>query len=254
MFRFKLFTVFMVLFFILVITMFDFVLAGDHLELLSKHYRIEKPEGDGPFPAVILVSGCSGFGGKLRTNHYNHVQSQLVKSGFATLRVNYLAARYAQDCREVSTWDVADDIRIAADYLEAQDFIKKGAMNVIGWSWGGASAFKALKKTKNRPPVQVDTVVAYYPYCKEGKPPGDIEIPILVLAGEIDDMAPFKKCKSIFSQLPEKLMVKIYENARHCFDIAGLPEKTPSAFFGTLGYNEAAAESAWREVINFLKR
>ncbi len=225
-----------------------------HIENLSKHYLLKKPDLQGPYPAVILVSGCSGFGVKFGKKTYDEAQNKLVESGFVTLRVDYLAARYAQDCREVSTWDVADDICIAVDYLKEQKFVKQNAVNVLGWSWGGAGAFKALKKTKNRSVARVDRVIVYYPFCKQEKPPGDTKIPILVLAGSEDDIAPFKKCKSLFGGLPEKLTVRTYENARHSFDMSELPEKTPGPFGGTFGYNEAAAKAAWNEVIIFLKR
>ena len=34
---------------------------ADHRELLAKYYRLQKPDGTDPFPAVMMVSGCSGF-------------------------------------------------------------------------------------------------------------------------------------------------------------------------------------------------
>ena len=109
---------------------------ADHRELLSKHYRLEKPDGAGPFPAVMMVSGCSGFDAKFAKGHYDGVQSQLVESGFVTLRVNYLAARNATHCTDVPTEDVAGDIRIAAEYLRQKPFVKKGLLTL----WGGRMA------------------------------------------------------------------------------------------------------------------
>jgi hypothetical protein len=67
--------------------------SAEHRELLSKHYRLEKPDGAGPFPAVILVPGCSGFEADFQKEFYDSMQNQLVKSEFVTLRVNYQAAR-----------------------------------------------------------------------------------------------------------------------------------------------------------------
>ena len=58
---------------------------ADHRELLSKHYGLEKPDGAGPFPAVMLVPGCSGFDAKFAKGHYDGVQSHLVELGFVTL-------------------------------------------------------------------------------------------------------------------------------------------------------------------------
>ena len=127
---------------------------ADHRELLSKHYRLEKPDGSGPFPAVMLLPGCSGFDAKFSKARYDRVQSHLVELGFVTLRVNYQAARNVPICwPHVSTEDVAGDIRIAAEYLRQQPFVKKGAINVMGYSYGAAGALQALGRTENRDPV-----------------------------------------------------------------------------------------------------
>lgn len=231
--------------------------AADNAEirkLLSKHYRLEKPEGPGPFPAVMLVPGCRGFDATFAKARYDRVQNRLVELGFVTLRVNYLAARNASSCMEAPTEDVAGDICIAAEYLRQQPFVKKEALNVLGWSWGGASALMALGRTQNREPAQVDTVVVYFPPCDEVKK-WDSEVPVLALLGAIDDIAPVSDCKSLFAHLPKphKLTVRVYEGAHHGFDNSALPE-VMEGMIGTFGYNEAAAKSAWLEVTKFLRR
>jgi dienelactone hydrolase len=47
--------------------------------------------------------------------------------------------------------------------------------------------------------------------------------------------------------------MRIYEDAHHLFDMAELPPETTGPL-GTMGYNKAAAEAAWIEVTDFLKR
>ena len=99
----------------------------EYRELLSKHYQLKMPDGDGPFPSVMMVPGCSGFDTKFQKAFYDSTQNQLMELGFVTLRVNYLAARKFSSCAwNVSTYEVGDDIRIAADYLRQQTFVKKG--------------------------------------------------------------------------------------------------------------------------------
>ena len=226
----------------------------NHKEALSKHYRLEKPDGEGPFPAVIMVSGCSGFESEFGKKHYDDVQRQLVEYGFITMRVNYLAARGIKNCLEVTANAVAGDICIAAEFLKQQPFVKKGAINVIGWSYGGASSFRALRRTGSREPAQVDAVVAYYPYCVAARK-WTSEVPVLVLHGSIDSVATYTSCEYIFSRLckPDRLTLKLYNDAHHCFDIPELPGEMEYEF-GTLGYNEKAAKAAWIEVEKFLKR
>lgn len=228
---------------------------ADQRELLAKHYRLEKPEGAGPFPAVMMVSGCSGFDAEFAKELYNAVQSKLVELGFVTLRVNYLAVRNLTSCYpDVSTEQVAGDICIAADYLRQQSFVKKEAINIMGWSYDASSALQALGGTYNRDAVQVDAVVAYYPACNFVQQKWKSKVPVLVLVGAMDNVAPLRHCKYLFQGLPsDRLTVRVYGDAHHCFDCVGLPAEMQYQF-GTIGYNEAAAKAAWKAVMNFLKK
>lgn len=232
--------------------------AEDNPELqerLEKHYRLEKPEGSGPFSAVMMVAGCSGFHADFIKEYFDSVQKSLVELGFVTLRVNSLAARNATNCMQgISPADGANDIYIASEYLLKQPFVKKGGINIIGWSWGGAVALSALSITKGQKPIAVDAVVAYYPDC-DWVQKWNSEVPVLVLGGSLDNVAPLSKCETIFNSVPNrnKLTVKIYDGAHHNFDNFQLPAEMQYPF-GTLGYNESAAKSAWMEVTNFLHK
>ena len=218
----------------------------EHKERLSKHYRLEKPKGAGPFPAVMMVPGCSGFEYASAKEAYNSGQKRLVELGFVTLRVDYLAARNVSHCFDggVSTEEVAIDIGIAAGYLREQTFVKKDSLNVVGWSYGGAGALQALGRTNHREPVKVDAVVAIYPLCDCVQQRWDSQVPVLVLVGLLDTAAPLKNCTGLFRGLPdERLTIKTYEDAQHEFDDFESPQ-----------YNEADAKSAWIEMTNFLRK
>jgi dienelactone hydrolase len=228
---------------------------AEHKERLSKHYSSKKPEGSGPFPAVMMVPGCSGFDAELQKEFYDVVQNQLVELGFATLRVDYLSARNIPSCdNAVSSEEVAVDISIAAEYLKGQTYVKKKSLNVLGWSYGAAGALQALGRTYSREPVHVDAVVAYYPACNFVQQRWNSEVPVLVLVGRIDNVAPERNCTSLFRGLPsERLTIRTYEDANHGFANFTLPAEVQYRF-GTLGYNKVAAESAWKEVVSFLRK
>jgi dienelactone hydrolase len=132
--------------------------------------------------------------------------------------------------------------------------VKKGAINIIGWSWGGAAALSALSPAESQEPIPVDAVVAYFPAC-DWVQKWDSEIPVLVLVGSLDNVAPYSKCETIFSSVPKpnKITVRVYDGAHHGFDNFQLPAEMQYGL-GTRGYNEAAAKSAWKEVTNFLRR
>ena len=223
---------------------------ADHIELLSKHYNLQKPVGEGPFPAVMLVPGVTGFGYK----HYDNVEKKLLGLGFVTLRVNYIEGIKKKISARFLADSAGGDICTAAEYLKLQPFVKKGAINVIGWSLGGAGVFIALSRTESREPVQVDAAVAYYPYCIAARP-WDSDIPVLVLMGEIDNVAPIDSCENVFDRLPNRdgLAVRIYDNAHHCFDYPNYTTETDTRL-GKMLYNKAVTEAAWVEVTKFLKR
>ncbi len=231
--------------------------TADHRELLSKYYRLEKPNGAGPFPAVLLVPCSGGFEAKNHIKFHDYVQSQLVELGFVVLRVNYLAVRNAYRGNHVPAEDVAGDIGIAVEYLRQQPFVKKGAINVMGWSWGGGGALQALGRIGSREPVQVDAVVGYYPSC------GfvnvlilDLEAPVLVLVGSNDHVTPLYECETLFGHLPKhnRPTIRVYDKAHHHFDNFELQARKQSSPDGISGYNEAVAKSAWIEVTNFLRK
>ena len=182
---------------------------AQQIELLSKHFRLEKPKGEGPFPAVMLVPGCSGFDSETFVTHYERVQDQLVELGFVALRIDWLAVRNAANCYEVDFENVAGDIGVVADYLRQQDYVKKSALNVLGWSYGGACALQALRDTQNRNSADVDSVIAYYPSCWIVKS-WDSEVPVLALFGGADNMAPFADCEKLIKNLknPKRFIIK----------------------------------------------
>jgi dienelactone hydrolase len=227
-----------------------------HIELLSKHFRLEKPEGKGPFPVVMLFPSCGGFDSKNLKPQFDRAQNLLGELGFVTLRIDYLAVRNARRCYSVNFEDAANDIGLVAEYLRQKDFVKKDAINVIGWGTGGAITLQALTETKNPKPAKVDAAIAYYPRCSSISIREWIsKVPVLALFGAKDAVAPYSNCEKLFSNQskPENVTVRIYEDAYMGFDNSDLPTELKKSW-GTVGYNEAAAKSAWSEVTNFLKK
>lgn len=51
------------------------------LDSLSPHFKILKPDGEGPFPVVMMVSGSSGFNTQIGKPHYDSVQASLRNMG-----------------------------------------------------------------------------------------------------------------------------------------------------------------------------
>ena len=228
--------------------------SAEHQKRLEAYYGLELPLGSGPFPAVIMVPGCSGF--SFGKDRYARVAKKLKDQGFVVLKVDYLAARELSSCYlNVSKEEVAQDIATAAKYLRSQSFVKADAINVLGWSYGGGSALVALSEGVDRPsPAPVDAVVAYFPSCR-GARPWEVDVPVLVLFGAKDNIVSSGLCESLIAQVPARDSVKFleYPDAHHVFDNSDLPAERQGRF-GTVGYNEKAAKAAWEEVERFLRR
>jgi len=223
---------------------------------LEAHYALERPEGRGPFPAVMMVPMCIGFDLALWNGNYARAAKKLKDQGFVVLKVDYLAAREAPRCGAVTQEDIAQDIVTTVKYLRAQSFVKTTAINVLAWGYGGGGALIALSEGDNRSPASVDAVLVYYPRFIERLPsPWKVDVPVLFLCASKDFIAPPSRCEDLLSQVPARDRVKfiVYPDAHHGFDNSDLPPKllTPN---GTRGYNEKAAKAAWEEVERFLRR
>jgi len=224
---------------------------------LAAHYNLDKPEGNGPFPAVMLVPACNGFNPRLmKEGRYKNATRRLKELGFAVIRVDYLAAGEVNACDSIIyPAELADDIVTVTKYLRAQSFVKPDAINVLAWSYGGGAAFNALTKTESREPAQVAAVVAYYPYLALARP-WSVDVPALVFCGDEDTVAPCARFESLLDEVPTRARVKVvkYPESYHVFDNSELPTKVTSVSGSTIGYNEKSATAAWAEVEKFLRR
>lgn len=221
---------------------------------LAPHYRTRRPEGPGPFAAILLVPGCGGITpGRIRT------AEELQGHGYVVTFVDYLSARGLQTaCRgEVSPDDVALDIRAASGHLRSLPYVRPDATGVVGWSLGGAGVLASLSQsgTDVHPPFRV--AAAFYPPCA-GLQPWKTHVPALILLAGLDDIAPPAACDALARRVGVgvPLDVRTYPEARHSFDMSGLATMVPSrAFPGrTTGYNAEAARQAWSEVLARFKR
>jgi dienelactone hydrolase len=193
---------------------------------------LHKPSGEGPFPAVVMLSGCYGGFGPEET-HQSTWADRLAGWGYVALRLDSFGPRgYPNgicDLQFQSVWDKysytrARDAYAARSYLSSLSFVDAENIAVIGWSHGGWSIIRVIDKTlrpKSEKPF--NAVVAFYPYCPS---PSNPDTPILVLSGEKDDLtASAKAMKAQYEQLNWKteFSFKVYPNTYHCFDFETLP-------------------------------
>jgi len=113
----------------------------------SLHYgaTFTRPNGDGKYPAVIIISGSGTqdrdgtiFGHKL----YWVLADYLTKNGIAVLRVDDRGAGKSTlgDIKNATTLDFSHDVEASLNYLETRADVDKKHLGLIGHSEGGMIA------------------------------------------------------------------------------------------------------------------
>jgi dienelactone hydrolase len=223
---------------------------------LERHFQARRPEGVGPFPAVMLVPGCNGFLRNEEATHYARMADSLRDKGFVVVYVDYLAARgIRRGCGgDVGTEDIAEDILAAAARLRMIGYVRASAISAIGESLGGGGVLAALSTLKSGAPALFDRAIAYFPVCV-GIMPWQTPTPLLMLLGALDDITAPGLCKDLVARVthPGSVEIHVYPQARHGFNHRERPVQRLSDG-RSIGYHAEAAASAWAEVERFLRR
>jgi dienelactone hydrolase len=216
-------------------------------------YRIFRPDGPGPHPGVVFISGCGGFKPEIAPKAYEHPAEELRKLGFVVVWADYLGRRDLPNCWFGVTKDEAGrDAVAAALWLRSQPYVDAKRIAAMGWSFGGGAVLAALG-SHSADQLIFTKVIVYYPSCGDVGPYSN-RIPVLVLRGGSDNVVNHKLCESTFATGSGEANVKIieYPGAHHCFDFSELPPEIQQPL-GTFGYHPQAAAAAWEEVLQFLK-
>jgi dienelactone hydrolase len=211
---------------------------------IADTYTTYLPEGAGPFPTVLFVSGCSGFTGARGINHYEEKAEELRREGHLVVFVDYLARAGLKNCLTGMTHEQA-----AGELLRATAWARSrtdvGSIAVVGWSYGGGAIIAAL----GRPKADFARAVLIYPDCRPARHV-EARVPTLALLAGNDDVTPTSACEDLKGQV----RTVTYPGVEHGFDARGLPARfLYPVSAGTVGYNAEADRAAWREIRAFLK-
>jgi len=182
---------------------------------------LNKPPGDGPFPAIVLLHGCGG----IQPKRDHRWAERLSGWGYVTLQVDSFKPRGISN---VCTYSGKDSINIvekrvndaydAKTYLAGLPFVDRGRIAVMGWSHGGTTTLQTLYKGKADP---FRAAVAFYPSCRRILT--GLNATLLILIGEADDWTPADRCVSMMpkGKGSSEVTLKVYPGAFHGFDTAG---------------------------------
>jgi len=183
------------------------------------------PQGEGPHSAIVLPHG----GPWARDTVVFDEWSQLLASrGYVVIQPNYRGSEgYGLDhwMAGDKNWGLKmqDDLDDAAMYLVNKDLTTKDKLAMFGWSYGGYAAFAAsmredniyqctvagagvsdlnsinatLNESKFSRELQRPTIKGISPYAQVEK----VNIPILVIHGDIDSRVPISHSRKFVSEL-----------------------------------------------------
>ena len=157
------------------------------------------PEGDGPFPAVVLMHGCSGLDPEVRKGNDVHVR-HLASEGFVTLvldsfgprRLGDVVCNGGQEMWEAYRYRQRDAVS-ALRFLRSQPFVDGDNIFVMGQSHGGGVVLRLARSRTIPVSDRFRAAVAYYPWCGN-QLRAELHTPVLVLIGEDDDWTPAGHC------------------------------------------------------------
>ncbi len=220
-----------------------------------------KPDGQGPFPAVVMLCGCSGYTNAPDMSRYSKWAARLVSWGYTALLLDSFTPRgypngICDKDRAVGIYDRANDAYAGKLYLSKLAFVDSKNIFVIGWSHGGSGIMSIIDKSYRGKEVgPFKAAVAFYPFCT---PPSKPDTPVLVLIGEKDDDNPAsiaKSTKSLYDNTNWKpeFALTVYPNAYHRFDDETL--KAGIMFLGHhLQYDPEATTDAIARTKGFLAK
>jgi len=214
---------------------------------------LTRPPGEGPFPAVVVLHGCTGLSSSARKTWSERLSSW----GYVVLMVDSFSTRGIREtCDRAMLGDRVYDAYGALAFLSEQKFVDPRRIALMGSSAGGITTLEAVQlggaeKLMER---KFKAAIAYYPNCSVAN--GDMAVPTLILIGELDDWAPAQKCREMMAQRSGKgsaVKLNVYPGARHAFTAPG--NKIGTEDYGhRVEYNAAAAEQSENDAHAFLKQ
>jgi dienelactone hydrolase len=246
-----------------------------------------KPDGPGPFPAVIILHDCSGLGPR-SSGAPDRWARELVAAGYAVLIPDSFTTRGWPDgiCTDPSPGraDVAPgrrarDAYAALAHARRLPYVDGRRVGLMGGSHGGSTTLAAMAATEAvRDALAVDrrdgfkAAVALYPGCGatfgawRGRTGAYRPVaPVLILIGEKDDWTPAPPCARLAASArgaEHPVTIIVYPGAHHSFDsdrpvrfrAARVNANAPGGRGATTGGDPAAWTDSIRRVLEFFGR
>jgi len=233
-----------------------------------------RPEGNGPFPALVLLHGCSGmYGtGTNLTPSYRRWAETLRANGYVALLVDSFGPRGARSICAMLQRTIlegrerVEDAYASLKWLAQRPDVQPDRIGLMGWSHGGSGTLQTMSSLRKSGPG-FRAAVAFYPGCRslsQAKTPYHPYAPLLILIGEADDWTPAAPCVELAAKTKaggDPVEIMTYPGAHHAFDRINLPvryrpdvrnlSKPGNCCGATVGEHPEAREDAFKRTLEF---
>jgi dienelactone hydrolase len=201
------------------------------------HAELFKPDGAGPFPAVIALHGCGGLGSRSEPVlvRYRDWAEQLLRDGKAVLFPDSYGSRelgpqcHVKMRRITARRERVADILAARQWLMQQSWVARNRISLLGWANGASALLWAVRPQLllRRAEPDFRSAVAFYPDCRLSSGLGwSARVPTLVLIGAKDDVSSPPACRQMVEGAHGRsalTRIVVYPSAYHDFDRPNLP-------------------------------
>jgi dienelactone hydrolase len=205
--------------------------------------EVQKPSGDGPFPAVVIAHDCSGLG-PASSGAPGRWARELVGRGYVVIIPDSFSTRgfpggVCTDARpgrtDVSPAHRTRDTYAALAHARSLPYVDGKRVGLMGGSHGGSTTLASmLAPDSDTEPLAAEkrtgfaAGIALYPSCApSGRAWHNASgiyrpiAPLLILIGESDDWTPAPACQTLADtarRAGSPVSIKIYPGAHHSFD------------------------------------
>lgn len=227
------------------------------------HAQLYKPEGAGPFPAVIALHGCGGLASHSDPvlPRYRGWAERLLRAGNAVLLPDSYGSReLGPQCRVKEMHVKARrervaDIAASRAWLMQQPFVVRDRVSLIGWANGASALLWAVRPQSAARDLAPDfrAAIAFDPDCRISAGLGwSTRVPTLVLIDADDEASSPSACRQMVDGARGRsalARIEVYPGADHDIDRTATQLHAAAA----PGDAEARAESQ-KEVADWLAR
>ena len=234
------------------------VFQGDNAELHNLEGFLTKPDGKGPFPAVVLLHTCGGPS-ETTTKFW---PAFLAKQGYVTLAVDSMGPRGINPgrCQPLlkNKKLVSRDAYGALEYLAGLPYVNESKVAAIGYSLGGIVInFFARQEYKTPKGLNFRAAISVYGHCSIRRPGSPAytsspKIPLIFVLGDKEQPRFFDSCINVerFPDTERHVLKGIY----HAFDNPDYTSIREDSAGNPMLYSEKGTKQAMEVIKNSLAK